>query len=61
MADAGARWDHAEVVEGFLTPAQELITLPVALILDLHVFFESLWVAELVYHHRMVDDQIYRC
>ncbi len=61
VADTGARWHHAEVVEGFLAPAQELVTLPVALVLDFHVLFEGLRVAELVHHHRVVDDQIHRC
>ena len=35
--DAGVRWDHPEVVERVLSPAKELIALPVALIVEVNV------------------------
>ena len=38
--DAGARRHHLEVVEGALAPAQELVALAVALVLDLDVALE---------------------
>ncbi len=60
MADAGARRDNTEVVEGGLAPAQELVTLAIALELHLNVLIESARRAELVDHHRVIDDQIDR-
>jgi hypothetical protein len=39
-------WNHFEIVEGGLTPAQELVALPVALIFDLHVSDERISGAE---------------
>ena len=60
VADAGARRHDAEVVEGALTPFQELVTLHVPLIFAVHVHLEGARVAELVDHHRVVDHQIDR-
>ncbi len=59
MADAGSRRHHAEVVERLLPPAQEFIALAVALELHLHVLLERRRRAELVHHHRVVDDQVH--
>ena len=56
--DAGAGRDDLEVVEGALAPAQELVALPVALVLDLDVAPEGLRGAEHVGDHRVVDDHL---
>ena len=40
VADAGARRHDAEIVEGVLAPAQELVALAVALELDVHVLLQ---------------------
>lgn len=60
VADASARRYHAEVVEGALAPAQEGITLAVALHFNVDVLFEGGVAAELVDHHRVVDHQVHR-
>ncbi|MNZ91721.1 hypothetical protein D3C78_1107150 [compost metagenome] len=60
VADTGAGGDHAEVVEGTLPPAQEGITLAVALHLDVDVLFKGAATGELVDHHRVVDHQVNR-
>ncbi len=58
--DAGARRDHLEVVERGLAPAQELVALLVALVLDGDVALERVGAAEHVDDHRVVDDQLGR-
>ena len=58
VADAGAGRHDAEVVEGRGAPAQEAVTLDVALILALDVLAEGLGGAEVVDHDRVVDDQV---
>ncbi len=60
MADAGAGRHHAEIVEGVLPPAQEVITFPVSLVFELDVVRERLRGAEIVDLHRVVDDEIDR-
>ena len=60
VADAGAGRHHAEVVERFLPPAQELVALAVALVLELDVLPERQRRAETVDHHRVVDHEIDR-
>ena len=60
MADAGARRHHLEVVEGAGAPAQELVALLVALVLDLDVLLEGVGRAEEVDLHGMVDDEVDR-
>ena len=50
-----------EVVKCGLAPAQELVTLAVALVLDLHVALERTGVAEGVDLHGVVDDHFGRC
>ena len=60
VADAGAGRHDAEIVERALAPAQERIALAVALELDLDVLGERVLAAEIVDHHRMVDDEIDR-
>ncbi len=60
MADAGAGRDHAEVIEGAGTPAQELVALLVALVLDVDVLLEGIGRAEEVHLHGVVDDEIDR-
>ncbi len=58
VTDAGPGWHHAEVFEGRLAPAQELVALLVALELDFGVLVGGIRVAEVIDHHRVVDDQI---
>ena len=58
VADAGARRHHLEVVEGAGAPAQELVALLVALVLDLDVLLEGVGRAEEVDLHGMVDDEV---
>ena len=60
MADARARGNNREVVEGALAPLEELIALAVALIFQIDVLLERLGGAELVHDDRVVDDQIDR-
>ena len=58
--DAGAGRDDLEVVEGALAPAQELVALAVALVLDLDVALERLGRAEDVGDDGVVDDHLGR-
>ena len=58
--DAGARRHHLEVPERLLPPAQERISLPVALELDRVVARERVGGREPVDLHRMVDHQLHR-
>ena len=58
--DAGAGRDDLEVVEGALAPAQELVALAVALVLDLDVALERLGRAEHVGDDGVVDDHLGR-
>ncbi|MNL85399.1 hypothetical protein D3C87_2136880 [compost metagenome] len=55
MADPGARRHYAEVMEGALAPAQERVTLTVALHFDVDVLLKRLAAGEFIDHHRMVD------
>ena len=56
--DAGARRHHAEVPEGLLPPAQELVAFAVAPVFDVHVAFDGISHAVVVDLHRMVDDHV---
>ncbi len=58
VADAGARRDDAEAVEGTLGPAQQLVALHVALVLDRHVAVVGLRIARALDDHRVVDDEL---
>ena len=58
--DAGAGRDDLEVVERALAPAQELVALVVALVLDLDVALERLGRAEDVGDHGVVDHHLGR-
>ena len=60
VADAGARRDHPEAVEGLLGPAQQLVALDVALVLDVDVLVEGLRPARDLGDDRVVDDQLHR-
>ena len=57
MHDAGAGGHHLEVVEGALAPAQKLITLAVAAVLDVDVALEGVPPTEDVDDHRVVDHE----
>ena len=58
--DTRARRHDAQVLEGGLRPAQELVALDVALVLALHVERERPAVAEPVDLHGVVDDEVGR-
>lgn len=58
--DPGARGDDLEVAEGRLAPAEELVALAVALILDLDVALEGVLRAEQVGDDGVVDDHLGR-
>lgn len=58
--DAGAGRDDLELVEGGLAPAQELVALLVAAVLQLDVLREGVAGAELVGDDGVVDDQLGR-
>jgi hypothetical protein len=60
VADAGTGRHDAEIVERHLAPAQELVALEVALVLERDVGLERRGVAEVVDDHRMVDHQVDR-
>jgi hypothetical protein len=60
VADPGRRRDHVEVVEGGLSPAQELVALPVALELQLGVARERVRAGERVDLNAVVHHQIHR-
>ncbi len=60
MADAGAGRHHGEVVEGALSPLQELVALLVLLVLFGHVLAEGGVVAEEIDDHRVIDDEVDR-
>ena len=56
--DAGAGGNDLEVVEGGLAPPQELVTLAVALVLDLDIALECVGRSEEVSDHRVVDHHL---
>ena len=58
MADAGAGGDDLEIVERLRTPLEELVTLDIALILEIDILAERLRGAELVDHYRVIDDEV---
>ena len=58
--DAHGRRHDAEVLKGLLAPAEELVTLAVALELDRHVAVHRVVPAEEVDLHRVVDHQVDR-
>ncbi len=58
--DAGAGRDDLELVEGGLAPAQELVALAVAAVLQVDVLLERVVGAELVGDDGVVDDQLGR-
>ena len=60
MADAGAGRHDAEVGKGLLAPLQEPVALLVLLVFAGYVLRQRLAGAEVVDHHRMVDDQVDR-
>ena len=60
MADAHARGHDPEAVEGLLGPAQQLVALDVALVLDVDVLVVGVGPARGLGDHRVVDDQLDR-
>ena len=59
VADAGAGRHDAEIAEGRLAPAQELVALAVALELAPDIGAEGIGAAVGIHHHRMVDDEVH--
>ena len=59
VADARARRHDAEIIEGFLAPAEEFVTLPIPLKLNIHILLERGCGAGDIHHHRMVNHQIH--
>ncbi len=55
-----SRGHHLEVVERILAPAQELVALAVAPILNVHVSFQRVWLTEKIGDYRVVDDKLCR-
>jgi hypothetical protein len=60
MNDSGVRRDDLEIVEGFLSPAEEGIPLAVARELELGVQLKRVGLREIVHLHRMVDHEFDR-
>ena len=60
MDDAGIRRHGLEVLQRFLTPAQEGVAFGVAFKLDLGVQVQRFLAAVVVDHHRVVDDEFDR-
>src|SRR6185437_4818466 len=60
VADTRARGDNAEIVEGRLAPAQEFVTLAIALVFAVDVLGKGGGGAEIVDHYGMVDDEVDR-
>ncbi len=56
--DAGPRRHHAEVLEGLLAPAQELVAFAVAFVFDVHVDLHGVIHTVGVDLHGMVDDHV---
>src|SRR5699024_9775267 len=56
--DAGSRRNNTEVGECLGAPTQELVTLLVALVLDLNVLLECVWAAEGLDDDGVVDDHL---
>ena len=61
MNDARVRRNHLEVAERRLAPAQERVTLAIALKLDLRVLRQSIGRTVVIHLHRVVDDQLSGC
>ncbi len=59
MANTGSGRYNAEVIKGFLAPAQEFVAFAVALHFDIDVFLERRRMTELIDHHRVVDHQVH--
>ena len=55
VADAGAGRHNTEIIEGFLTPAEEFVTLPIPLKLNIHILLKRGCGAGDIHHHRMVN------
>ena len=60
MHDAGGWWNDSKVVEGLRTPAEELITLLIALKFQIDVLLQRATRSERIDLHRVVDDQVTR-
>ncbi len=60
MNNADARRHDTEAVEGLHPPLEELISLPVALELDLHVHIQRVGAVREIDLNGMVDDEIDR-
>ena len=60
VADAGAGRDRAKVVERLLSPPQERVALPIALVFLFYVLAERLGGPKVVHLHGVVDYEVHR-
>ena len=60
MTDTSAGRNHAETVEGFLPPAQELVAFVITLHFEADVFIKGLIITKFIDRYGVVDNQIYR-
>jgi len=60
MNNARAWWHNLEVVESLRAPLQELEPLPISIELNHLIGFGSVWRAEHIGLHRVVNDQVDR-
>ena len=58
--DSSPRRDYLQLVECTLAPAQELVALPVSLVLQVDIALESIATAEHIGNHGVIDDQLCR-
>src|SRR5262245_38068594 len=60
MHDAGLGWDDAEIAERRLTPSQEYVTLPIAVVLEVGVQGKCVGRSEVIHLYRVIDDELHR-
>ena len=58
--DSCGRRNNAEAVKGLLTPAQEFISLTIALEFGVRVAFEGLRVSKIINLHGVINHQVHR-
>ena len=53
-------WRHyPKIIERFLSPFEKSITFTISFKLTFHIFLKSTHSSKFIYHHRMINDQIY--
>ena len=58
--DSGARRHNRKIMEGFLRPTEQGVTLVVSLELTLHVEAEGVCETEVIHLYRVIDDKVSR-